>query len=75
MSEQASAGDELNPEMMGENPSAQEELGDAVPQSIGLSSGQKEMYLGTVNAGCYCLGDAAAVNTLLATRRYSKAHA
>ena len=30
--EQASAGDDLNPEMMGENPSVQEELGDAVQQ-------------------------------------------
>ena len=53
-------------------PSIQEELGDSTPQALDLSTGRVDCFLRTRNEGCYCLGDAAAVNKLLATSRYAK---
>ena len=70
--EKASALDDLNPDMVLESPSVQEELGHAAPQSIDLPSSRDDWYLMTNNEGRYCLGDAASVNKLLATSRYAK---
>ena len=70
--EKANAVDDLNPDMVLESPSVQEELGHAAPQTIYLPSSRDDWYLRTKNEGRYCLGDVSSVNKLLATSRYAE---
>ena len=59
------------PETVLQNPSPEEELGGAVAEPILLDSGQSKLYGRTMSEGCFCLGNAQAVNRLLATSRYA----
>ena len=68
----AGMGEDLNPEMELQNPSLQEELGEEAQKSLDSGTGREKAKLLTMNDGCYCSGDAEAVNKLLATSRYAK---
>ena len=70
--EAASTGDAEDPDMLLQNPSVPEELGNSAAHCVDLSTGHIKYYLRAMNEECYCVGDAAAVNTLLSTSRYSK---
>ena len=60
----ATSGEELHPEMVLQNHSLQEQLGDDASKHIQLEMGRDKLNLRTMNDGCFCLGNAEAVNKL-----------
>ena len=54
-----------------QNPSCEEEFGGSVAQDILFDTGRIELNSRTMSDGCFCLGNAQAVNRFLATSHYA----
>ena len=61
----------ITPEAELPNPSCEEEFGGGVAQDIDLDTGRTEFYFRTMSDDCFCLGNAQAVNRVLATSHYA----